>query len=366
MEELFEKHPWIESAMLAISQEVVKTVPRGLMFRVCLGASLSVLALAADAVVILGYLKKEETRVYGHALLAMIAASMTGQLLLVCIQNRRKPRELSMEMLKVLTGLKPVFDACAVSSGMKIEDHQMFDAKTELSIAKGIETVAENIGGCVLKTYVILRGSDRSGMAVASVLISALASGWASATLSYDFDTDPVRRKESPAFYGYVPDKKISRTKLLMCMALNSASLLLARSLSMSLLLLVKKIYFLMYMSGDMALYLLYKVAREDFHYWMPVDGVAGLLVSLLMRVGVKLVSDFTGLIHCRCPQEVGGLYWTVNMFLALLASFASAFVYHADTGEELELAAAEIEERAAWTLVGSLSGVWVRARFGY
>jgi len=39
-----------------------------------------------------------------------------------------------------------------------------------------------------------------------------------------------------------------------------------------------------------------------------------------------------------RGPQEFGGLYWTVNMFLALLASFVSVFVYYADSGEEVEL----------------------------
>jgi len=63
----------------------------------------------------------------------------------------------------------------------------------------------------------------------------------------------------------------------------------------------------------------------------------------------------------------MGGLVWTMNMFLALLASFASVFVYYADNGEEVELittgqnsTAFEIEERVAWTLVGSLSGAWV------
>jgi len=62
----------------------------------------------------------------------------------------------------------------------------------------------------------------------------------------------------------------------------------------------------------------------------------------------------------------MGGLVWTVNMFLALLASFVSVFVYSADTGEGAELTADhnstafEIEERVAWTLVGSLSGAWV------
>jgi len=92
-------------------------------------------------------------------------------------------------------------------------------------------------------------------------------------------------------------------------MILNSALLLLIRSFSAAMLMLTKKRYLVMYMAGDMALYLLQKVARGDFHYWMPVDGALGLFVSLVARVGVKIVTDFTGLIHFRGDAELGGLY---------------------------------------------------------
>jgi len=176
-----------------------------------------------------------------------------------------------------------------------------------------------------------------------------------------------VGRKRAPDFYGYIPDEGIGRLLLLVCMTLNSALLLLVRAFSAALLMLVNKRYFVMYMAGDMALYLLQKVARGDFHYWLPVDGAFGLFVSLMARVIVKTITDFTGVIQFRGDAELGGLYWTVNMFLALLASFVSVFVYYADTGEEVELittgqnsTAFEIEERVAWTLVGSLSGAWV------
>jgi len=176
-----------------------------------------------------------------------------------------------------------------------------------------------------------------------------------------------VGRKRSPDFYGYIPDEGIARPLLLACMTLNSALLLLVRASSAAMLMLVSKRYLVIYMAGDMALYLLQKVARGDFHCWLPVDGALGLLVSLLLRVFVKTITDFTGVIQFRNSADLGGLFWTLNMFLALLASFTSVFVYYADTGEEVELittghssTAFEIEERVAWTLVGSLSGAWV------
>jgi len=49
-----------------------------------------------------------------------------------------------------------------------------------------------------------------------------------------------------------------------------------------------------------MALYLLQKVARGDFHYWIPVDGAIGLFMSLMPRVMGKTVTDFTGLLQMR------------------------------------------------------------------
>jgi len=69
-------------------------------------------------------------------------------------------------------------------------------------------------------------------------------------------------------------------------MTLNSALLLLVRAFSAAMLILVNKRYLVVYMAGDMALYLLQKVARGDFHYWVPVDGAFGLFVSLVAEWG--------------------------------------------------------------------------------
>jgi len=248
-----------------------------------------------------------------------------------------------------------------------MDEHHAFDAKSELVGTKCIEMICESIPGCLLQLYVILKVGDTSGRAVTSVVISALTTGYSSGTISYDYDTDPVKRKTQPDFYGYIPDEGTARPLLLVCMTLNSALMLLVRSFSAAMLMLLSKRYLVMYLAGDMALYLLQKVARGDFHHWLPIDGVGGLFVSLLLRVSVKTITDFTGLIQFRGDAELGGLFWTVNMFLALLASFASVFVYFADTGEEVELiktdhnsTAFEIEERVAWTVVGSLSGAWL------
>jgi len=151
-------------------------------------------------------------------------------------------------------------------------------------------------------------------------------------------------RMHSPDFYGYIPDGG-SRTVVFGCMMLQGALLLLIRSFSAAMLILMKKRYFVAYLAGDTALYLLQKVARGDFHYWFPVDGVFGLFISLLLRVIVKILADFTGVIQFRADAELGGLYWTVNIFLALLASFVCVWV---GGGGGME-----------WMLVGAASGAF-------
>jgi len=70
---------------------------------------LSVLDIVTDVVVIVGYMGKEETRGYGYSLLMMLVGSMVLQLLLVFVQNRKKPRAMAKEMLVVITGLKPAW-----------------------------------------------------------------------------------------------------------------------------------------------------------------------------------------------------------------------------------------------------------------
>ena len=88
----------------------------------------------------------------------------------------------------------------------KMNEHAVFDMKTELVMTKGIEMALESIPGCILQSYSSLklmqRGKTAPTAAVASIVISALTTGYSSAAISYDFDTDPAKRKETPSFYG--------------------------------------------------------------------------------------------------------------------------------------------------------------------
>jgi len=144
---------------------------------------LSVLDIVTDVVVIVGYMGKEETRGYGYSLLMMLMATMALQFLIVFVQNRKKPWAVAKEMLVVITGLKSAFVARSVCMGQKMEEHHVIDAKMELVGTKCAEMIAESIPGCLIQLYVILKVGDTSTRAVASVVVSALTTGFSSATL---------------------------------------------------------------------------------------------------------------------------------------------------------------------------------------
>jgi hypothetical protein len=204
--------------------------------------------------------------------------------------------------------------------------------------------------------YALLKSKNRSKQAVASMLISAITTGLGSATLSFDFDVDPAKRKEDPEFYGYVPEGA-ARTWIFGCMVLNGTLLLLAKSFCAAMLMLVEKKYFVWYSVGDMILYFLQKIMRNDFHYWFPIDGVFGIFMSVLLRVITKTITDYTGIVQFRGPAELGGIYWSFDMVVSVvIVPIAAIKIYYVNTKPEDFV----VEEKTARFISGSLGGAWL------
>jgi len=169
-----------------VAKRLLGEVSWGLKMRVTMGAGLSILDMATDIFVIVGYMGNEETRGYGWSLLGMVVASMLIQLLIVFGQNKGKPWVMAKEMLIVLTAMKPAVDASRVASGHEMEEHHIFDAKTELVTTKCGEMLAESIPGSLLQLYVLLKVKNVSRATVGSVLVSAMTTGFNSATISFE------------------------------------------------------------------------------------------------------------------------------------------------------------------------------------
>lgn len=80
----------------------------------------------------------------------------------------------------------------------------------------------------------------------------------------------------------------------------------------------INPVFALLYLLGDKALFLGQKTAAGEFRHWLNIDGFFGLFLSFLIRVIVKFIVDFTGCVHFRHPYDVGGLYYTANLFVQI------------------------------------------------
>jgi hypothetical protein len=173
---------------------------------------------------------------------------------------------------------------------------------------------------------------------------------------SYDYDVDPLRRRHTPDFYGFIPDDGTSRGIIFGCMIVNSFSLLLIRSMCAALLMTVDTSYFAWYMACDLSFYIGLKIARGDFIYWIPAKGLLGIFISMFMRLAVKIVADYTAISFFRHPGEMGGLYWTCSMFLALATSSLALSIYYRSSNVEAKF----MEEERAWIFAALVGAMWL------
>jgi len=95
----------------------------------------------------------------------------------------------------------------------------------------------------------------------------------------------------------------------------------LSRSLGCALLAFSDAEMALLFIGGEIGLYLVFKTLRSDFHLWVPD---APLIGSFLQRFFCKVVADFTGCIHLRHPYELGGLGFTMSLIWAQAFPFVA------------------------------------------
>ena len=190
---------------------------------------------------------------------------------------------------------------------------------------------------------------------VFSICTSVLTTAFTSTTIAFDFDTTPKKRSTAPAFYGYVPDGHKARLKVFLLMFLIKIAHVTSTSMGIAFLFSINPSSAYSYLAVSMGAYLLYRVCRRDLHYWMPLEGKTGWIMSILVRMTVKIVTDFTGCIHFRHPKEVGGLYYSLTLLQAQVGSAVFAKLYvDANEGDADALAAETVYAFAA-----TVSATW-------
>jgi hypothetical protein len=112
--------------------------------------------------------------------------------------------------------------------------------------------------------------------------------------------------------------------------------------------------WLVVYISSDICLYMLYKIARRDFWYFVPTSGVG---LAVLCRVVVKVLVDFSGCVHFRNPAELGGAYWLFNAVMSQVSCVVSVILY-----DQYFVGDAKISGPFLYGTVGALGAVWLVA----
>ena len=112
--------------------------------------------------------------------------------------------------------------------------------------------------------------------------------------------------------------------------------------------------WLVVYMSFDLCLYMLYKIARRDFWYWPPTTGVG---IALIGRFVFKVLADFSGCLHFRNPLDLGGAYWLFNAVMSQLSCIVSVVLY-----DRYFVGDAKISGPFLYGTVGALVAVWLVA----
>lgn len=333
--EMGERYPFfIPMAVTIGTQQIIGSV-RGRGKRVLFGAVLSILDFLTDCNATIIFFN-ERRYAFAYANLTFMLVSLLFQLVVVFIQNsERGGKVLAFEVLITVSMLKPAFDANRVSSGNVQLESTHFTPATELFVSKLSEVVAEAIPGGCLQAFAISINPDSSRGAYFSVAISCATVAYTSATLGMDMDTDVDSRMTSPGIYGFVPDT--GRLEFLLLMFVMSLSHIAMKFLACGLMMSINISGLLLYLAGDISLYLGYKTVRGDLRYWLPIDGGVGALITFGFRVLGKIVVDFTNLTHFRHPIEFGGAYWFANLIANQAFCFVSVYLYskYSESAEE-------------------------------
>jgi hypothetical protein len=78
----------------------------------------------------------------------------------------------------------------------------MYGIEMEVATSRMAEIVLESTPSAIVQINAYVRSTKKSKAALASIIVSALTTGFVSATLAYDADVNPKKRRITPEFYG--------------------------------------------------------------------------------------------------------------------------------------------------------------------
>ena len=294
--------PIFRPLLVAIAKNLLIQADWGMKFRVLSGAAIEIMDMVSDMVVIHQYMKTGQTSA-AYAMIAMIGLNITSQIACAYFVNTRKPKRVFLrEACYVLLCVKPGVDALKFIRGGERDPLVNVDPVIEMNCNKIIEAFFEGIPAGVVQTILIIKSKKRTLTSVVSLLISLASICFTATSMSYDYDTSVEGRRLSPVLRGYVPD--VGRGLVFFLMFLLSMLHASAKIYSTALLAITNNWNLLiMWILVDQAAFLFYKVARGDLIYFITTRRRSlAYFLSTLVRVVMKLVTDYTGAILFSNP----------------------------------------------------------------
>jgi len=143
---------------------------------------------------------------------------------------------------------------------------------------------------------VYITSSEKTTFHLVSILVSTMTTAFSSAMVSFDMDVSVANRKKSPDFYGLVKDTNLERIITFVVMMLLAAFHNLSRTIGVALLFAVSGSTTFVIMGAEMAVYIGFKVLRNDFVTFIPgLEGTLKYMVALVFHTVLKVVADYTG-----------------------------------------------------------------------
>ncbi|GMH90152.1 hypothetical protein TL16_g11681 [Triparma laevis f. inornata] len=365
MNSLMKENPEEFRSLLNLSSTfLLRNAKRYANFRLVFGALLSTFDMGTDVFMIFLFFGSNQYH-YAWATLGTVLFNLFVQLLLVFFQNRKKPFKTTLtEMFLVLTILKPGVDTYRVVSDLEQGKDTLMDYKTEWAFMKGTELFTEAIPGTLIQMYAYLGGTDQSSAALFSLVSSVATAAFTSTIISYDMDMDAMSRRAFPKFFGYIPSETKAKIFTTIFIFFISGGQLILKAFACSLCAISSKSFLIGFLAAEMLLFIIYKSARKDLRYWLPIYGAPSYILSFSLRVIVKFIVDFTGCLQFRHPSEMGGAYFAFNYFLTPLSALymATRYLEYVEVEENMEKLTMVLSEESVYTFIGAVWSVQLLA----
>ena len=210
----------------------------GLKLRVAAGALLSLADVGSDLYMIIQFLQTGDTAA-AYGMIGTVAVNLMLQTVLVVYQHKHRGWwAVGREVGFCVCFLKPGVDAFRVASGHLQTTGTPVDAMAEMTISKVVEMVTESTPSALLQTATALGSRTRSWATIGSIIFSCLATAFTALTIAWDFETHPMKRRNNPEFYGYLPDDPGRATVIFLLMFVIHATLVIGKIFAMALLVL--------------------------------------------------------------------------------------------------------------------------------